>query len=317
MPKISVIIPVYNTEKYIEKCLNSVKNQTFKDIEIIVVNDGSTDNSENLIKKWQEENKQLDLKYYYKENRGLSSARNFGVLKASGNYIMFLDSDDYIDNNLFQYLENEIVQSIDVIKFKMITVDETGRILEKLDGPVFDKCSGEDALNKLIGNDNYIDVACIYLYKKDYFIKNNFKYNEINKYHEDFGLTPLVIANAKSFISTNVYGYYYMQTNNSITRTQNYNKNIQKAYDVLAHYDNMLVKIKEYNISEKTKDRIKKYYSNTVILKTNELKLNDKKQYIKQIKNRKMYKNIKPTSFKQLIKRIILMFNINLYLKMR
>ena len=317
MPKISVIIPVYNTEKYIEKCLNSVKNQTFKDIEIIVVNDGSTDNSENLIKKWQEENKQLDLKYYYKENRGLSSARNFGVLKASGNYIMFLDSDDYIDNNLFQYLENEIVQSIDVIKFKMITVDETGRILEKLDGPVFDKCSGEDALNKLIGNDNYIDVACIYLYKKDYFIKNNFKYNEINKYHEDFGLTPLVIANAKSFISTNVYGYYYMQTNNSITRTQNYNKNIQKAYDVLAHYDNMLVKIKEYNISEKTKDRIKQYYSNTVILKTNELKLNDKKQYIKQIKNRKMYKNIKPTSFKQLIKRIILMFNINLYLKMR
>lgn len=317
MPKISVIIPVYNTEKYIEKCLNSVKNQTFKDIEIIVVNDGSTDNSENLIKKWQEENKQLDLKYYYKENRGLSSARNFGVLKASGNYIMFLDSDDYIDNNLFQYLENEIVQSIDVIKFKMITVDETGRILEKLDGPVFDKCSGEDALSKLIGNDNYIDVACIYLYKKDYFIKNNFKYNEINKYHEDFGLTPLVIANAKSFISTNVYGYYYMQTNNSITRTQNYNKNIQKAYDVLAHYDNMLVKIKEYNISEKTKDRIKQYYSNTVILKTNELKLNDKKQYIKQIKNRKMYKNIKPTSFKQLIKRIILMFNINLYLKMR
>lgn len=83
MAKISVIIPVYNTEKYIEKCLDSILKQTMQDFEIIIVNDGSTDNSEDVIKKYIEEHKNLRIKYLKKENGGLASARNYGVEHAS------------------------------------------------------------------------------------------------------------------------------------------------------------------------------------------------------------------------------------------
>lgn len=317
MPKISIIIPVYNTGKYLKKCFDSVKNQTMKDFEIIVVNDGSTDNSESIINEYIQNNKDIVIKYYKKENGGLSSTRNFGISKATGNYIMLLDSDDYIDSKLFQNLENYINEEIDLIKFKMIKVNENGEEIEKLSGPVFEKYTGEEAFKKLAGNDDFLEVACIYLYRREFFINNNFTYNTVNKYHEDFGLTPFVIISAKTAVSTDIYGYYYMQTNNSIMRNEDYNKTIIKAYDVLAHYDNMLKNLNKLSVEKTTKDLIKRYYTNTLILKTNELKDEDKSKYIKEIKNRKVYKNIKPINLKQLIKRIILMFSINLYLKMR
>ena len=93
--KVSVIVPVYNTYDYLNKCLDSLVNQSFKDYEIIIVNDGSTDDSEKIIKKYQK--KYSNIKYYYKENGGLSSARNYGIKYANGDYIAFVDSDDYVD----------------------------------------------------------------------------------------------------------------------------------------------------------------------------------------------------------------------------
>ena len=112
MAKISVIVPVYNTEKYVEKCLKSIISQEYVEVEVIVVNDGSTDNSANIIKQFelQYPNK---VKCYDKENGGLSDARNFGVTKATGDYICFVDSDDYIDRNLFKSLEKYISQGIE------------------------------------------------------------------------------------------------------------------------------------------------------------------------------------------------------------
>lgn len=318
MVKISVIIPVYNVEKYIEKCLDSIVNQTMKDIEIIIVNDGSEDNSENIIKHWMKNNKTIIIKYLQKENGGLSDARNFGVSHATGKYIAFIDSDDYIDKDLFENLEKYIDEDIDIIKFKMKTVDENGNILEKLEGPVFKKCTGEEAFEKLCTEDKFLDPACIYLYKRDFFISNKFKY-AIGTYHEDFGLTPLIIINAKSFVSTNEMGYNYLQRDNSITGNENIQKDIKKAKDLLRHYDNMIKKIDSYTISEKSKDLIKRYYANTIILKAEELQKDNKEfnKYVKELKKRKVYKNIKPYNTKQLLKRFILKFNMKLYLKMR
>lgn len=317
MPKISVIIPVYNTEKYIEKCLDSIYNQKMKDIEIIIVNDGSKDNSDTIIQKWIEKNKEnIQIKYLKKENGGLSDSRNFAIPYVTGEYISFIDSDDYIDKNLYSNLEKYMNEKIDLIKFKMQTVDEKGEILEKIDGPVFEKCTGEEGYEKLCTNDKFLDPACIYLYRTEFYKENNFKY-KLGAYHEDFGLTSLIILKAKSFVSTNEYGYYYLQTNNSITRNSNYEKEIKKAKDLINHYDDMIRTIENYEISNKSKELIKRYYTNTLILKTRELKEKDKKQYIKEIKERKLYKNIKPYNLKQLIKRIILKININLYLKMR
>lgn len=315
MPKLSIIVPVYNAEKYIEKCLQSLEKQTMKDFEIIVVNDGTKDNSEEVIKKYMEEHKELNIQYLQKENGGLASARNYGVKYATGKYLSFIDADDYIDENLYKNLEKYMDEDIDLIKFKMQTVNEKGEILEKLDGPVFDICTGEDAYKKLCTIDSFIDPACIYLYRRKFFINNNFEYRLI--YHEDFGLTSLIIVKAKSFVSTNIYGYYYLQSHNSLTRENDYSKNILRAKDVLNHYDNMIEKIEKYDINEETKKIVKRYYTNTVILKADTLKGEDLENYINEIKKRKMYKNIKPNNIKQLIKRLILRFNVKLYLKMR
>jgi len=311
--KLSIIVPIYNVEKYITKCLESLSNQKMKDIEVILVNDGSTDSSESIIFDYLKNHKNINILYFKKENGGLSDARNFGIKRAIGKYITFIDSDDYIEEDLFINLEKYMEQDIDVIKFKMKTVDENGNILEKMDGPVFDKCTGEEAFEKLCTKDKYI-----YLYRRQFFIEKNFKYS-VGMYHEDFGLTPMIIVNSRSFVSTNEYGYNYLKRENSITTLNNNEKNIKKAKDTLTQYDQMLKRIKKYNISKHTKDLIKRYYTNAVILKAKEIYGNEKEfnKYISEIKKRKMYKNIKLYNPKQLIKRFLLKFNIKLYLKMR
>ena len=313
--KLSVIIPVYNTERYIEKCLDSIANQTMKDLEIIVVNDGSKDNSEGIINHWAENNKDIDIKCFKKENGGLSSARNFGVEKASGNYISFVDSDDYLEKDLYKNLEQYMDQNIDLIKFKMATYNENNEIIEKKDGPIFEQVTGEQAFEKLCTQDKFLEVACVYLYKRDFFVKEKFKY-EIGTYHEDFGLTPWVIINAKSVISTNIYGYCYLQRENSITTNKNPEKEKQKAYDVLKHYDNAIKNISDANKSKKTKMLWKRYYTNSLLLKAKTLEKQERKVFIKQIKKRKVYKNIKAENIKQLIKKVLVAINIEIYLKM-
>lgn len=312
MCKISVIIPVYNTEKYIKKCLDSLVNQTMNNIEIIVVNDGSIDHSEEIIKKYEEKYKNM-IKYFKKENGGLSEARNYGIRKANGEYIAFVDSDDYIDINLFSNLEKYMQREVDLIKYKTIKIYENEK-QEKFEGPVFEEKNGQDAFNKLYAKDILLEPAWLYLYKREFWNENNFEFTE-NTYHEDFGLIPLVILQAKTMVSTDVYGYYYIQRENSIV-TDN-TKNKKKAYDLLVHYDNMINKIKDMKLDKKTKENIKIYYTNAILLKINDLDKNETKKYIKEVKKRKILKNIKIRNIKQLIKKIILLINIKLYLKLR
>ena len=100
MTKVSVIVPVYNVEQYLRKCLDSLVNQTLKDIEIIIVDDGSEDASSHIAKEYEKQ--YSNVKYYRKENGGLSDARNYGLKYATGKYIAFLDSDDYVDKTLYQ-----------------------------------------------------------------------------------------------------------------------------------------------------------------------------------------------------------------------
>ena len=315
MPKISIIIPVYNTGIKIEKCLNSIINQTKKtDIEILIINDGSTDNSEEIIKQYIEKNnKSNNIKYFSKGNEGIAKTRNFGIEKAISKYIMFLDSDDYLETNAFEILEKYIDKNIDLIKFKLERVNEKDEILEKVSGPVFEVSNGQDAFNRLYCKDVLLDSPCVYLIRKELFTKNNFKFERT--YHEDFGLIPFIILSAQTVISIPEYLYKYVQAPNSITRTEDYNKTIKKMEDVLFHYDNMLNMVEKLQLEEVTKENIKIYYTNAIILKLNELNKNSQKLYIRMIKQRKMYKNIKPRDLKQLVKRLLLKYNIRLYLK--
>lgn len=315
MKKLSIIVPVYNTEKHLEKCFESIISQNTKDIEALIINDGSTDNSELIIKKYTEKYPNI-FTYYKKENSGIADTRNYGIEKASGKYIMFLDSDDYIDVKLFDNVEKYIDKEIDLIKYKLQRVDEKGKLLEISQGANFEETSGQDGFNKLFDNDKLLDSPCVYIIKKKIFTKNKLKFM-LGTEHEDFGLMPFVIINAQTMVSINFYGYYYVQSIGSITRNTDYKKTIKKAYDTLKHYDNAINLANKLNISKKTKENVKIYYTNAVILKANELNEDDQQTYIKELKKRKVQKNIKIRNVKQLIKRIILSINIKTYLKIR
>lgn len=317
MPKISFIVPVYNTGSYIKKCLDSIINQTLKEkIEIILINDGSTDNSDELIKEYIENSDSKELiNYYSKENEGVAKTRNFGIDKAKGEYISFIDSDDYIDEHTIEVVKPYIDENIEMIKFKLQTIDENSNVIQKVDGPVFEKTLGEEAFNKLYCSDVLLVSPCVYLIKRNLFIQNDFRFNKT--YHEDYGLIPLIMLKAKSFVSIPDYLYYYVQIDNSITRNNDYDKTISRFEDALFHYDNAINVINKMTLNKKSKENAKIFYTNAIILKIDELKEEDKSKYIKEIKKRKMYKNIKPRNIKQIIKRILLQFNIKLYLKMR
>lgn len=315
MPKISVIVPVYNTEKYIEKCLDSILMQEYDNYEIIVVNDGSTDNSKKIIEKYEKKYHEK-IKLFSKENGGLSDARNYGVSKAKGEYLCFIDSDDYIAKDLFKSLEKYIDNEIDLIKYKCILVDENYKEIEKIDGPNFECDTGEGGFNKLCFHDKLIEPAWLYLCRREYFIENNFEF-PVNKYHEDFAIIPFMIISAKTVVSTDIYGYYYVQSANSITRNGNAEKTKKRAYDMLEHYDNLIKKLSEKNFQKITLDNFKVYMSNCLILKFEELPKKYQKEYIKEIKKRKIIDNIKSKNIKQLIKKILLRINVKLYLKIR
>lgn len=314
MKKLSIIVPVYNTEKHLKKCFDSIINQNNSEIEVVVINDGSTDNSEVIIKEYTEQYKDV-FKYYKKDNSGVADTRNFGIEKATGEYIMFLDSDDYIDKKLYDNIKKYIDENVELIKYKMQRVDENDKILEIVPGATFDKITGEEGFNKLYGTDVLLDSPCVYVIKKDIFTRDNLKF-KVGTEHEDFGLIPFVIVLAKSMVSTNFYGYYYVQSKGSLMRNENYQKTIKRVYDALGHYDNAKEYSQEINISKLTHDNIMIYYTNAVILKARDLKEEERKKYLEELKNRKVYKNIKARNLKQMIKKILLIIDINLYLKL-
>ncbi|MBO5479015.1 MAG: glycosyltransferase family 2 protein [Clostridia bacterium] len=312
MNKVSIIIPVYNTQAQIDRCLKSIVNQTYKNIETIVINDNSTDDSEEIILKYVNQYPNL-FSYYKKENNtGLADTRNYGLTKASGDYVLFVDSDDYIDDDLIENLKKYMEKGIEVIKFKANIVNGKTTII---DGPVFQETDGQTAFDLLVFDDIMLDSACIYLFKRDIFVKKNFKFCS-GAYHEDFGVVPLIVVSAKNVVSTNIIGYYYVQTNNSITRNDDYQKTIKRWEDSLLHYDNMLQYIRKFSLRKKTEENVKIYYTNAILLKLKSIHKEDRKEYIQQIKQRNMIKNIKVRDVRQLVKRVILSININLYLKL-
>ena len=313
MKKLSIIVPVYNTEKHLKKCFDSIINQNNSEIEVVVINDGSTDNSETIIKEYTDKYKDI-FKYYKKDNTGVADTRNFGIEKATGEYLMFLDSDDYIDKKLYDNIKKYIDENVELIKYKMQRVDENDKLLEIVSGATFDKITGEEGFNRLYGTDVLLDSPCVYIIKKDIFDRNNLKF-KVGTEHEDFGLIPFVIVLAKSMVSTNFYGYYYVQSQGSLMRNENYQKTIKRVYDALGHYDNAKEYSEEINISKLTHDNIMIYYTNAVILKARDLKEEERKKYLQELKKRKVFKNIKARNLKQMIKKILLMIDINLYLK--
>ena len=316
MPKVSVIVPIYNVEKYLKKCLDSLVNQTLDDIEIILVNDGSKDNSKQIAEKFANDYPNKII-YLEKENGGLSSARNYGLKHAKGDYISFVDSDDYVSKNLYKNLLEYMDNDYDMVKFKIIKVDINNNTFIENSSLKFENKTGEEAFNILYKEDVMTETAWAYLYKRTFWQENNFEFMK-GMYHEDFGLIPLVLLKAKKVASTDVIGYYYVQSDNSITRNANIEKKRKMSMDLLTFYDNMVEKVKNFGLSKKSIENLKLYYTNCILLEINNISdPNDVNKYIEEIKKRKMIKNIKIRNLKQLIKRVLLSINIRWYLKLR
>ena len=126
MKKISVIVPVYNTEEYIEKCINSITGQTYKNLEIIVVNDGSTDNSLNILKSLQ--SKDSRIRIINQENKGVSAARNTGLDNTTGEYIAFVDSDDYLEKNMYEKMLKYMGESgADLVSARAFIIERSNK----------------------------------------------------------------------------------------------------------------------------------------------------------------------------------------------
>lgn len=315
LKKLSVIIPVYNGEKTLKRCIESVLKQKDEDIEIIIINDGSTDASDKIVQEYKEKNPKI-ISYYQKKNTGVADTRNYGIKKAKGKYILFLDADDYLDIHLYGLVKQYMEKDIDLIKFKLQREDEKGNIIETVNGPVFENKTGEEGFEELYATDVLLDSPCVYVMKKDIFIKNKLEF-KVGTEHEDFGLMPFVIVLAKRMISIHFYGYHYVQVEGSITRNDSYEKTKKKAKDALKQYDEALMKIDRYKLNKKIAETLKIYYTNAILLKIETLEKKDQKEYIKEIRKRKMTKNIKAKNIKQLLRKMILSLNIKWYLNLR
>lgn len=310
MIKYSFIVPVYNTEKYLKKCLDSLVNQTYKDFEIIVVNDGSTDKSSSIISKYQKKYKNIIV--IDKENEGLSMARNRGVQKSSGKYIIFVDSDDYVSNKLLEEVDKKIDDS-DILRFQIATEDEDYTKINEYHEEGFESMCGYDAFKNL-SSYHFVEPAWCYVIRKNYYIENKFSFKK-GVYHEDFGLIPYVIYKARKVKSIDFIGYYYIQRNGSIMNNNDYKKTVKKAFDMLEQYKTMRLFAKNINRKNNLDDYFLSYISNSVIVKARELKKDEKKVYINELKKLNVFDGVLVNTRIRRFKKYLMKHNLNLYLK--
>lgn len=303
MPKFSVIIPVYNVEKYIRKCVDSVLNQTFKDYEIIVVNDGSPDKSIEMIKDY-------DVTIIEQKNQGLSAARNAGAKKAKGEYIIFLDSDDYWRKDLLKEINKSLKNNPDVVRFQIqeIFEDQDGVLEHNEKG--FEGLNGVDAFTAIC-NYHYLENACCYAIKRKYYEQNKFEFKK-GKIHEDFGLLPLVIMKANVVNSIEYIGYNYLQRKTSIMGNKSYEKTIKKINDMFEHYKFLTTEIDKTKLDSKI---FKSFVANSTILKICESKGKEYRKFKKRLKEENVYNNILTDTFVRKIKKQILKISPKLFYK--
>lgn len=215
MSKISIIVPVYNVEKYLENCIESILNQTFKDYELILVNDGSTDKSGEICDDYKK--KDSRIRVIHKANGGLSSARNEGLNVACGQYIGFVDSDDSIHPRMYEILYDLIQKykaDISYCNYKN-TYDLINKQHEEIKFMEVSEMNNIQAINSLY--EDYIGVKLVVawnkLYNKDLF--NDLRY-KVGRIHEDEFMAHRILYKCNKIVYVNTEMYYYLQREGSI-----------------------------------------------------------------------------------------------------
>ena len=248
--KISVIIPVYNVEKYLEQCLDSVINQTYKNLEIICINDGSTDNSLTLLEEYAKKDKRI--KIISKENEGLSATRNLGVREATGKYVFFLDSDDWLELTCFEDLFNAIESNkADLCVYGLTRFDETDNKYIVPDN-YFNLSCYQNVLNKQICT--YLDIknslfrrweSVLKLYKRDFLVQNNIVFTEKVLFEDIFFHVQSVLS-AKSICFCDKKLYFYRV--NRPSSIMNVSKSNVKLLDIFRAFEDIKHLLERKNI---------------------------------------------------------------------
>ena len=230
MLKVSIIVPAYNESSRIIKCLDTLVNQTFKDIEIIVVDDGSTDNTLDVLNNYKNDK----LVILSQKNSGQGSARNLALKKAKGEYIMFVDADDYVDKTIVEKLYNSLLrEKSDISVCDICKVNNEKKFIFYN----FDRFTDDSVLNFMLSHPGPVAR----LYKKELFVNNDIYFVD-GKINEDLGTIPLlgIYANSVSYVSEPLY--YYVIHDNSTTQSRVFNKKMEDIFYILDYLSSEFAK---------------------------------------------------------------------------
>ena len=267
MPVLTVIMPVYNVEKYVEKSIKSVLNQTMKDFELIIVNDGSTDNSGDICEKYASIDNRI--RYFVKENRGVSAAINFAIKKSTNSqYITFIDSDDWIEFDFYEKVMKYINDNDLDVCITGYIIEEGKRSFINLKKKKSSIMNSSEALIEIFKSRYYTGTLCDTFFKKNILLELSLV--ERLRYHEDFLFKVECINNSNKIGYFPLYKYHYLMRSTSASHTfSRKNLDVLKANKLMC-----LPRIKEEKVIF---DKYKQFFSRFIV----ELSV----QYIKIIDN--------------------------------
>lgn len=298
MPKISVIVPIYKVEKYLNKCIDSILSQTFKDFEIILVDDGSPDNCGAICDKYESENE--NIKVIHQQNGGLSFARNSGIdfvfANSNSEWIAFVDSDDYLKENYLEKLYNACIENdADLVVCDFERVDEKGNYCEKQHEFLSEVLTDKTEVFNRLYYDWRIHPAWNKLYKKEIF--NNIRFDN-GKLHEDEFIIHKVLFESKKTVFIDDSPYCYLTRTSGIMGTES----------IKTRNNGLEAEIERYYFCVKnkiiTEDRLftVEYMRNVLSFANKDLRKEYKKIYFGKKENKKIKRRIKFT-FYSIIKR--------------
>ncbi len=243
--KVSLIIPVYNVEDYLEKCLDSVEQQTYNQAEVIIVNDGSPDNSYKIIDDFVARNENFIS--YKIENSGLGGARNFGLTKATGDYIVFLDSDDYISKDCLQkFVDAAEKNDSDIVVCNSCDVNEDGTVIRYSKNNIENTTTSLHETPKILLNR---PCAWAKMYRKSLFEDLSYVSRE---WYEDLRLTPKLFLKAKRITYIEDSLFFYVQRTGSIMNSANAHRNLE----IVTAFDDLISYFKKNNAYEEFKEEL-------------------------------------------------------------
>lgn len=254
--KFSVIVPVYNVKEYLHRCVDSLISQTYGNIEIILVDDGSTDGSSIICDEFEEIDRRI--KVIHKENGGLSDARNKGIEIAIGQYIVFVDSDDYIDSDALEKFLPYIEKSYDIIigdayvdggKCNLTHIDTT------------DTMSGEEYLLRALSAGVAPMAAWLNVYNRKFLLNNDLRF-KFGILHEDEQFTPRCFLKAQTVVCSGIRFYHYIIRSSSITTKPDKRKNAIDLFSTCIELESIYSALKNYKLRKLLKDSLVQKYLN-------------------------------------------------------